>query len=199
MSVPEDSYTQAQFRQTFVRRHQLHQGKRVGDVTFYGDGTHFFWEDEVGDRHFGVISDLPVATIVRTGSIAATIGINITGVSVTDTFSPALPGALANFRPWANPHIAPSTTFVTCSAFILTSTTIRLSVARATTNTTYTIPAHGDHTVWPSDTQTDVGNGHAHATDSLGLTDYTHSAHGVTLGGAAINAIVDWWISTLRD
>ena len=53
--MPEESYTQAQFRNTFKKRYEF------VNVTVLGadsSGTHFYWDDSRGERHFGVISDL---------------------------------------------------------------------------------------------------------------------------------------------
>ena len=53
--VPEESFTQAQYRNTFKKRFEFLAITVLGSDA---NGTHFQWDDARGERHFGVISDL---------------------------------------------------------------------------------------------------------------------------------------------
>ena len=67
MVETEKSFTYAEFRDAFTRKWNLYQGRKVDTPVIIGgdsNGTHFFWEDERGDRHYGVISDLFVVSLI---------------------------------------------------------------------------------------------------------------------------------------
>ena len=68
--VPEEAFTQAQYRNTFKKRFEFTNVTVLGSDA---NGTHFQWDDARGERHFGVISDLIGFHIVRAGSQAITI------------------------------------------------------------------------------------------------------------------------------
>ena len=53
--VPEESFTQAQYRNVFKKRFEFTNVTVLGSDA---NGTHFQWDDARGERHFGVISDL---------------------------------------------------------------------------------------------------------------------------------------------
>lgn len=186
MSVREDSYTQAQFRQAFVRRHQLHRGKRVGNITILGSdssGTHFFWEDELGDRHFGVISDLTGFHIVRADSTSVTIASLQSSNTTNVALSPALPNT-TDFVPLASIEDT-STSFtriVTVHPRITTISNLRIFTRRVVGNTTSQVATY------PSDTQIDVGLGHSHATDVGGADAHTHLIQDI-VGALTFNVI----------
>src|SRR5207245_5686791 len=77
MVETEQSFTYAEFRDAFTRKWNLYQGRKVDTPVIIGadgNGTHFFWEDERGDRHYGVISDLsPLSFTFDVGSLRATL------------------------------------------------------------------------------------------------------------------------------
>jgi len=68
-------------------------------------GTHFYWDDSRGERHFGVISDLTTFKIARQGRITVTIPALILTAVGLQTISPALPDSnLDNWRILLGPH-----------------------------------------------------------------------------------------------
>src|SRR6266446_503511 len=83
----EESFTRVQFRDAFYQKWSLKRGRRINSpILLYRDtlGVHFFWEDERGDRHFGLLND--VSFYFASGGTAG-------GLPVTRTTTP---GALDN-------------------------------------------------------------------------------------------------------
>src|SRR3972149_5333542 len=78
--VPEESFTLAAYRNTFKKRFEFTNVTVLGSDA---NGTHFQWDDARGERHFGVISDLVEAKIVRTGSVSGTIIANALAVALS--------------------------------------------------------------------------------------------------------------------
>jgi len=205
--VPEESYTYAQFRQTFKKRFEF---ERPTIIASDGDGTHFFWDDARGERHFGVISDLVAAKIIRTGSETGTILANGLSVTITKTLSPAFTSAqIGQLRVWANARGASSAFGVTVSAILLVAQPqLRMLAWRQFSTANLTVDAGGtsptdNAATYPTDTVADVPGGHAHATDSLGSDVHGHTipthTHGLTYTQGSAAVTVDWWIATRAD
>ena len=95
--VEEQSYTQLQFRNAMRDRQNFR------NLTVYGadaDGTHFYYENAVGDRRFGLISDLTSFKIVAAGSATLTIpagSLSGSGVTVY-TGPPTATGVFPSYR-----------------------------------------------------------------------------------------------------
>ena len=153
--VPEESYTQAQFRQTFKNNRQFVNLLVLGSDS---SGTHVSWEDSRGERHFGVISDLISYSIVRVGRDDVTVG---TPLSVS--FS-ALSGSVADYRPFASAALDEATSVWGAAGARLESlNAIQLNV-------------NMDGAFW----QTSSSASHAHGTHAA-HTPTTHSSIDVTI------------------
>ena len=188
--VPEETYTLAEYRNVFKKRFEFTNVTVLGSDA---NGTHFQWDDARGERHFGVISDLVEAKIVRMGQETVVVALNSLGQTDNVTLSPALPGDVSDYLTWGNPHGTANTLQGIVSVFLTSLTNLRITVGRQFTAWTSTPPA--DHAgVWPSDSQIDVGGGHQHATDAFGLTDYSHTTPLISGTGAALTFVVDWFI-----
>ena len=154
--VPEESYTQAQFRQTFKNNRQFVNLLVLGSDS---SGTHVSWEDSRGERHFGVISDL-TAVIVRRGSGEVTIGANATSGTLSITLSPALIGAVADYLVYAtleDEGLGISSTWsIGCHAKVVTLSSLRIRLTRNRflipanlTSTSSDSPADPHSHTWP--------------------------------------------------
>ena len=189
--VPEESYTQAQFRNTFKSRYEF------TNVTILGSdssGTHFYWDDARGERHFGVISDLLVAKIVRTGTVSITLGANSLSTLVNETIDPPLPNT-TSFRAWANQRQS-TATLANAQPSVRISSTTNLQVRAARSFASGNISPTNLTATYSSDTQIDVGLGHQHASDVNLAADHSHL---LTLTIGSIIVQVDWWISSLAE
>ena len=131
--VPEESYTQAQFRQTFKNNRQFVNLLVLGSDS---SGTHVSWEDSRGERHFGVISDLIGFPIVRADVAQITIPANTVAAILDVALSPALPGAITDYLPFASPNIG---VFTASQAELTTLSNLRLRAHR--------IPGVHSHTI----------------------------------------------------
>ena len=194
--VPEESYTQAQFRQTFKNNRQFVNLLVLGSDS---SGTHVSWEDSRGERHFGVISDLTGFRIVRAGSQIITIPMTFWSASATVTLSPALPGAVGDYLTFA--HAADSgggEGMCFSSAFLTDLSTLTLIAgfgpenSRAATSASHAHGAHVAHTpTTHSSIDVTVTNPHTHDDHVL-----THAAH---TGGSHIHEPLAFPLSSLAS
>lgn len=215
MSVNEESFTQARFRQAFARKNQAYRGKLVLDITVMGQdssGTHFFWEDEVGDRHFGVISDL-IGSIVRRGAVNIDIdsfpGIAFEG-EVNATLTPALTGNVNDYLTFAGSGNTGGgegsvlgTAILTALDTLHVTATLGLQNIASASNASHTHVAHAAHTpTTHSSVDVNVTNPHAHDAHTLTHAAHTGGAHrhdpigsiASSLLGGAFTVRVSWMI-----
>jgi len=148
-------------------------------------GTHFYWDDAVGERHFGVISDLIGFNIVRAGAVnievlalsASQIG-GDTGVLL----SPALPGAVTDYLVFTTSDDAGTGDTPLSTGFLNDLSDLHVRVLLGpqliqSASATHTHAAHTAHTpTTHSSVDINVTNPHTH--DSHTLTHAAHSGGG---------------------
>src|SRR3972149_6900983 len=96
--VPEEAFTLAQYRNTFRERYKFTNVTVLGSDA---NGTHFFYDDALGERHFGVISDLVGFKIVQAGQESITIAAGATLQSDTVNITPLPDATAANWNVFA--------------------------------------------------------------------------------------------------
>ena len=156
--MPEESFTQAQYRNTFKNLRQFEHVTVLGSDS---SGTHFQWDDSRGERHFGVISDLIGFPIVRADVAQITIPANTVAAILDVALSPALPGAITDYLPFASPNIG---VFTASQAELTTLSNLRLRAHR--------IPGNHSHTIADSSLPVDLVAGTAPIGDVNTVQDY---------------------------
>ena len=194
--VPEETYTLAQYRNAFKKRFEF---TNVTVLGWDANGTHFQWDDARGERHFGVISDLVEAKIVRTGSVSGTIIANALAVALSVTLSPALTTAqVSQHRAWANARLTTGSSqlAVSCMLFVA-QPQLRMGVWRQVPDTALGVAASPLH-----HEQIDIGviNPHWHddSTNNMGgHTEGETHGHGLTYTAGASSVVVEWYLARI--
>ena len=180
--VPEESFTQASYRNTFRSRFEFEHVTVLGSDA---NGTHFQWDDARGERHFGVISDLTGFKIVRAGSEPVTILLGAKSQTDNFTLSPALPGAIGDYLAFASAGPV-GATFLTAFASLTTLSNLQVIATRE-----YTDDSGGD---FNSEVAFDDPiNGHQHNN----LAGHVAAAHALTTAGTAAQTTNVRWMIVL--
>ena len=194
--VPEASYTQAAFRNTFRERYKFTNVTVLGSDA---NGTHFQWDDARGERHFGVISDLVKAKIVRTGTLSVSIPANSLTASANVTLDPAFTSAeVALHRAWANARLPGSASGLFVSAILVVAQPqLRFIVSRQVTPAQLVVGTAALH-----HEQIDVGviNPHWHDDSTGNVGGHTEGethGHGLTYTAGASSVVVEWYLARI--